>query len=240
MSTQVRERTSRSEVRQLRLTRLPFGLSAGEAIAALLAVVLLGWVLGYYFYSLGPEQDNLRRLEADLAEQQRNIIAGAQPASVGTRSAADIAKDALESLDTFKGSRLKPFSSGRIDLIREINALAKKNNVTLTSGIDMGSSAGESNGESDTAGEEKSNSRRKKTDEMLNAFPSVSFRFTVFGQYPTLRTFINELEHQKQFVVINSINLTNQEAKSTSRRSRGEGMSGVMLTIEMFAYFRPA
>jgi hypothetical protein len=222
------------------LTKLPFGLGIGESIAALIAIVLIVFVIAYYFSSLGPEQDNLRRLEAELAAQQRSIIASAQPTSETAHSAADMAKDALESLEDFKGSHLKPFSSGRIALINEINALAKKNNVTLTSGIDMGANAGEQNGESDEAGEKKSDSRRKKIDEMLNAFPSVSFRFTAFGQYPSLRTFINQLEHEKQFVVISSINLSNQEAKTPGRRSRAEGVSGVMVTIEMFAYFRPA
>jgi len=32
---------------------------------------------------------------------------------------------------------LRPLASGRIALINEINALAKKHNVQLTSGIDM-------------------------------------------------------------------------------------------------------
>ena len=82
--------------------------------------------------------------------------------------------------------------------------------------------------------------KRKKADDLLNAFPSVGFRFTVFGQYANVRNFINELEREKQFVVIDSVNLTNQEARTSSRRARGgEGASGIMLTIEMSAYFQP-
>lgn len=235
MSTHVRERVSRSEVRSISATGIPLGLTTGEAIAALFAVVSLVLVLVYYFSSLKPEQDRLRILEAELSEQQRNIVAsighgGEEPAFV------DMAKNALETLDAFKTSHLKPFSSGRINLIKEINALAKKNNVALTSGIDMGSSLGDSRVEGEkSTGETK----RKKADEMLSAIPSVAFRFTVFGPYSNLRTFINELEHDKQFVVINSVNLTSQEERTTSRRSRGEGTSGIMLTIEMSAYFQP-
>ena len=72
-------------------------------------------------------------------------------------------------------------------------------------------------------------------------FPSVSFRFTVFGQYSNVKTFINEVEREKQFVVINSVNFTNQEARAAGRRSRGGegGASGIMLGIEMSAYFQP-
>ena len=105
----------------------------------------------------------------------------------------------------------------------------------------MGSNLGESGSAGDNkSATGKSTSKRKKGDEITSAIPSVTFRFSAFGQYSNLRTFINELEHEKQFLVIDSINLANQEARTASRRSRGgEGSSGVMLTIEMSTYFQP-
>ncbi|MFY9573355.1 MAG: hypothetical protein WAV20_18305 [Blastocatellia bacterium] len=231
---------SRPAVRRISVTTMPFGLNPGEAIAALVAVVLLVSVMVYYFSSLRPEQDRLRILEMELDAQQKNIIANARPEGTEPASAQVTAMNALESLETFKSNHLKPFSSGRIALIKEINALAKKNSVTLTSGIDMGASIAEAGPDGETGAEaKKSVSKRKKTDEILNAIPSVSFRFTVFGQYSNLRTFINLIEQERQFLVVNSINLTNQEARVASRRSRGEGMSGIMLTIEMSGYFQP-
>lgn len=230
----------RSEVRPVRVAKIPFGLNLGETIAVLLAAVALVLVIVQYFSSLKPEQDSLRAVEAELDTQQRSIIANANPSGAPEVSAEDQAKIALESLETFRGSHLKSFSSGRIALIKEINALAKKNNVTLTSGIDMGADMGESGADGEQKAENKTTTRRKKADDLLNAFPSVGFRFTVFGQYPNIRTFISELEREKQFLVINSLNLTNQEAKTASRRARGgEGASGIMLTIEMSAYFQP-
>jgi len=239
LSTQVREGVSRAEVRPVGVARIPFGLSLGEAVAFLIAAAFLVIVVAQYFSSLKPEQNRLRALEAELDAQQRSIIANAKAPGTAEPNFVDEAKIALESLETFRGSQLKPFSSGRITLIREINALAKKNNVTLTSGIDMGADLGESENASDKAAENKV-TKRKKTDDLLSAFPSVGFRFTVFGQYTNVRTFINELERAKQFVVVNSVNLTNQEARTSSRRARGgEGASGIMLTIEMSAYFQP-
>lgn len=239
MSTQVRERVPRSEVRPVGVTKIPFGLNLAEAIAVLLAAAVLVWVVAQYFSSLKPEQDRLRAIEAELDAQQRSIVANAPKQGAPELSAEDQGKIALETLETFKGAHLKPFSSGRIALIKEINALAKKNNVTLTSGIDMGANLGESDAEGEKTSEETT-TKRKKTEDLLNAFPSVGFRFTVFGQYSNVRTFINEMEREKQFVVINSINLTNQEARTSSRRARGgEGASGIMLTIEMSAYFQP-
>lgn len=228
----------RSEARTFRIAKMPLGLSLGEAIAILLAAAVLLFAVAQYFSSLKPEQGRLRALEAELDAQQRSIIANAKP-GMTEPVVEDQAKIALESLETFKSTHLKPFSSGRIALIKEINALAKKNGVTLTSGIDMGANLVESDADGDK-GANNGTTTRKKSDDLLNAFPSVGFRFTVFGQYSNVRTFINALEHEKQFVVINSINLTNQEARTSSRRARGgDGTSGIMVTIEMSAYFQP-
>lgn len=240
MSTQVRERISRSVVRTVGSPKIPLGLNRGEIIAALVAVAILLLALTQYFSSLRPEQDRLRALEAQLEAQQQSIIKNTAAPGVVEANVEDEAKVALETLDTFKGNHLKPFSSGRIALIKEINALAKKNGVTLTSGIDMGANLVESDAEGEQQGDSRTTVRRKRAEDLLNAFPSVGFRFTVFGQYSNVRAFIHELEREKQFVVINSVNLTNQEARTASRRTRGgEGSSGIMLTIEMSAYFQP-
>lgn len=242
MSTQVRERVVRGAARPVSPAKIPFGLNAAEIIAVLVGIALLVWVSVYYFSSLKPQQDRLRALELEFADQQRSISAIATPVNKSQASSSDMAKDAIESLETFKNGHLKSFSTGRIDLIKEINALAKKHNVTLTSGIEMGASKGESAAEENKAGgkaDKKSSSTHKKSDEILTAFPNVTFRFTVFGQYPQVRAFINDLEREKQFLVIDSINLTNQEARTTSRRGRGEGVTGIMLTIDMSVYFQP-
>jgi hypothetical protein len=237
MSTRVRERVTRTEVRKIRTVSLPFGLRSGELIAAVLGLILIIWVTAYYFTSLRPQQEQLLVLENQFAEQQRNLAlnAGLTNASPG-KTPEDQAKETLDSLETFKGSHLRPFSSGRIDLIKEINALAKKNGVTLTSGIDMGAA---SITDSDKTAERPSAQQRNKADEIFNAFPNVSFHFTVFGQYTNLRAFINQLEHEKHFLVVKSINLSNQEARASSRRARSEVTSGILLTIEMSAYFQP-
>lgn len=237
MSAQVRERVSRVEPGRDRGTRLPFGLNAVESIAALVAVAILVAAVVYYLTSLRPLQDQLRGLQTELDRQQKNMILSTKPSDAAQRSPDDIARDAIESLESFKNSHLKPFSSGRIELIKQINALAKKDNVTLTSGIDMGGTAEES--DAAKSSDKTSGTQRNKTDEIFNAFPSVNFHFTVFGPYGSVRSFIDDLEHEKQFVVVRSVSLTNQEAKTNSRRARAEGISGIMLTIEMAAYFQP-
>jgi hypothetical protein len=236
VSAQVRERVSRVEVARRRTLKVPLGLNAGEVIAIVVAFVLGIWVVAYYFASLRPLQDQLRTLQTELDRQEKNLVLNSKPTGAAQKTPEELVKDTIESLDHFRGNYLKPYSSGRIDLIKEINALAKKNNVTLTSGIEMDSPSLESG---EKKNEKSRTSQKNKSDEIFNAFPSVNFHFTVFGQYSNIRAFINELEQEKQFLVVHSVSLVNQEARahSGSRRTRSEGLSGIMLTIEMQAYF---
>src|SRR4029078_1741465 len=168
MSAQVRERVSRSEVRTVKVSRLPLGLKPAEAIAAVLAIVVFVFAVFSYFSSLRPEQERLRLLQAEMDEQQRNIIASGN-VTAGDTPFVDTTQTALDSLNSFKTNHLKPFSSGRIELIKQINAIAKKNNVALTSGIEMGSSLGESAAADKAPADKKGPARRKKADEILNA-----------------------------------------------------------------------
>ena len=73
MSSQVRERVSKLEVRRVRVTRLPFGLSSAELVVAVLTLLFFLVVIVYYFTSLRPEQARLDRLQEDLKKAQSEI-----------------------------------------------------------------------------------------------------------------------------------------------------------------------
>jgi hypothetical protein len=93
-------------------------------------------------------------------------------------------------------------------------------------------------------GDEADSKRKKKTEEVLNAFPHLDVHFTVFGQYQNLRAFVNELEHNKQFLVMKTVSFQLQEDKggegggSRSRGRAGLG-SGLVLGVEASVYFQP-
>src|ERR1044072_5195870 len=159
MSSQVQERVSRAQSRRVRVARLPFGLSSGEIVAGILVLIFFIVVVIYYFTSLSPEQARLNRLEKELAKAKSDITLSSTPQQQGPSTASTV-KDALDSLQTFKSQYLKPLSSGRIALINQINALAKKNGVTLMSGIDMPL-------ENATQTEEQKNNRRKKAEDFF-------------------------------------------------------------------------
>lgn len=231
MSSQVRERVSLSRFRLSRASHSPLGLSVGEIIAALLALAALVFAVVYYFTALRPEQARLRGLEDELARQQRELATTAGAPTSGPGSASNV-QVALDSLSTFKGKYLRPLASGRIALINEINALAKKDNVQLTSGIDMPVEQGK------TADDKDASKRKKKSEDFLNVYPRMTMHFTAFGQYDTLRKFVDELQNSQQFLIIRTVSLQMQEDKSEGKRGHRIG-TGLSMGIEVVAYFRP-
>ncbi|MFL6216691.1 MAG: hypothetical protein ACJ74J_22605 [Blastocatellia bacterium] len=232
MSTQVGQQVSRLTVRR-KGARRSFGLSGPEIGAAIIALLAFVMALFYYFTALSPEQTRLRTQEQALQRINAELAATVTPASGPN---GPNAKDALASLQTFKSEYLKPLSSGRIALLNEVNALAKKHSVTLTSGIDMPL-------EKAAKGDEADSKRKKKTEEVLNAFPHLDVHFTVFGQYQNLRAFVNELEHNKQFLVMRTVSFQMQEDKGGEGGGRSRGRtnlgSGLVLAVEAAVYFQP-
>jgi Tfp pilus assembly protein PilO len=230
MSTHVRERLSRVQARSGGAARRPFGLSPAEIIVACLTLVVFTFVVIYYFSSLRPEQERLNRVEADY-EELRNQLRGSPQNAGPAAPEVDSGKAAVDSLEQFKSGYLKPVTQTKIALFNEINALARNNKVVLASGIELA--------ELNLARTEKQKDEsRVKGEDAINTFPKLAGHFTVAGEYASLRQFIRDLESSKQFVVVNSINLINQEGKQ-----RGEEgprlVSGIMLTIDFTAPVRP-
>lgn len=233
---QVRERVSRLDVGAPRIKTLPFGLTGVEIVAAFITLAFLAIAFTYYWTSLRPEQARLRQLERQLADQQRDLVP-ITPGVASTVSPSDAARDALESLERFKTGHLKAMRSGEIQLLRDLNAMAKKNGVQLTSGIDT-TPRMPGQTEEDTSGAKKT-PKQRKPEEILNVFPTLAARLSVAGEYTNLRSFISELESSKQFLVVKTISIINQEGKTTGRNRRNEAAGGLVLSIEMTAYFHP-
>lgn len=233
---QVRERLSRIDVGSPRVKTLPFGLTGLELVAAFIAAAFLAIAVTYYWTSLRREQAHLRQVEQQFVDQQRDIdpSTGGAPS---TASPSDVAREALDSLERFKTGHLKPRRSGEIDLLNELNALAKKSGVQLTSGIDTTSKT-PGQAEEDATTEKKA-AKIRKQEEIVNAFPELDARFSVAGEYANLRSFISALEGSRQLIVVKTIGITSQEGKAPGRGQRGQAAaSGLVLSIEMTAYFR--
>jgi hypothetical protein len=229
MSSQVRERISRIEVRQIKLPARPFGLSPAELIAAASVLLFFVLVVTYYFTSVKPEQDRLRELEVQHNAQQSVIDTSLQNQASGANPTQDTAKQALDSLNAFKSSQLtsKARARGEAELFKEINALAKKNNLQLMSGIEVRPNS-----------EQKSGEKSKSMEQSMDVFPKLDIHFSVFGQLSNLRTFIHELERNNHFLVIETLSLTSVEAEEGRRGRSVQASSGISLAINMTAYFQ--
>jgi hypothetical protein len=233
---QVRERISRVNVRSPSVKSLPFGLSWVEILSLTVAVIVVAVAVTRYWTALRPAQVRLHQLEQQLADQQRDLVLNSGGVTT-TTSPGDVAQQTLDSLDQFKTNHLKRLQSGEIDLFNEVNALAKKSSVQLMSGIDTTRKLpGQSEGDAESG--QKKTSKQRKPEEILGVFPALAARFSVSGEYTNLRSFISALEGSKQFLLVNTVNITNQEGRITGRSRRNEAAGGLMLSIEMIAYFR--
>ena len=229
MSSHVRERVSRVETRQIKVPARPFGLSLAELLAAAAVLIFFVLVITFYFTSVKPEQDHLRELEIQHNAQQSVIDANLQNNTGSANTSQDAAKDALDSLNTFKNSQLtsKSRARGEAELFKEINALAKKNNLQLMSGIEVRPNV-----------EQKSNSKGKSMEQSMDVFPKLDIHFSVFGQLSNLRAFIHELERNNHYIVIDTLSLTSVEAEEGRRSRNVASSSGISLAINMTAYFQ--
>ncbi len=233
MVTQVKEQTVKAKKFSTSSSK-PFGLSYPELISAVVVVLFIVFVLTYYFTTLGPLQsevrdlqkqvDGLKKTEADMINNSQKLV----------EQQSDMGSAALESLEEFKSSRLKPLRVGRITLINEINGLAKKHAVQLTSGIDMNLDTADTKIEDDKKDDKKASSRS-----FLSVFPNVKARFTVAGDYAKLRAFISELESNKQFLTIDSLNLTALREGGGEGSRKKTAVSGIGLAIDLTAFFYP-
>ncbi len=238
MITQVKEREASTLYSLKAEARKPFGLTYPELLFLCLALIGSIGVGIYYYSTLSHEQSDmnaLRRQIASLSKAETDLKAAS---NVNKQAQEDLAKTALESLESFKSVYLKNLSQGRIALIEAINNLAKKDGVRLMSGIAM--TANKTG--ADSSGDKK-NTKKKGAESLGSVFPSLKINFTVAGEYKNLREFINDVEANKQFVTINSITLTSiKEREGGSVRSGGrrtaQVASGISLAIDMTAYFQ--
>lgn len=213
-----------------RAVKMPLGLRPMEIAVSLLMILIVILVAYYYVSTLQPEQERLSALERRDDELNR-LLTEAQAKS-NEPPKVDVAQVALESLNTFKERRLRTQMRGEIALYKDINSLAKKHNLQLMSGIEM---------EREGDVKEEEGQSIKKGEELLKVYPETHIRYTVAGDYQSLRTFISELEQNPQFLVIKAVNLITVERDAAAQGGRGRrgGSSSVGLSIEMTAYFHP-
>ena len=214
-------------------------LSLVEIIALLMALVFFGVVTFFYFTKVQPLQSQLDALK------QRESAAKLQVEKYTTdeqkrQQQASNAEAILASLRTFE-VYLKSDERGMTEIINEIDTLGKKHGV-LTG--DSSYRVAEADQPVDGTGQQK---QKTSSDDKQKIYPALGIDTNVIGEYPNLRRFLADLEHSRQFLIINGLTFqgesdkVRQQAQKTGKAklqmSSPEGVP-VSLKIEMDTYFQ--
>jgi Tfp pilus assembly protein PilO len=222
-----------------RLRRVRFGargsmlgitelIGLGGSALVLLAVVFL------YVYLLVPSRSKLVSLQLERSRLQTQLRRS-QEVVQGGRTTQETVVAITQSLDEFENQRLINSAKGRMELYDVINDLITKNGLRNTSGPTY--TPLESIGSKTAAGATKSTSTKWQS-----AYPGISINLTVEGQYQNLRRFIRDIEANKQFIIINSVELekaTETRAAVAAEESAVKtGAAPVSLRLDLATYFQ--
>jgi len=202
---------------------------AGSALILLLVVVC-------YLYFLLPANSRLDALQSERSRLQTQLLSSQAVVRQGVSTEATVQK-ITQSLDDFESKQLLAANQGRMSLYESLNLLIRKNGLRNTSGPTYtplepaGSKAG-------AAG------TRTASTKWQSIYPGIAISVTVEGQYPNLRRFIQDLETNKQLVIINSVEMERatetNSAPSAAEGAPTDGTNGalVSLRLEMATYFQ--
>jgi Tfp pilus assembly protein PilO len=225
----------RARLHSLNFSRQQRILGPAELIALACSFLILVLVIGSYLYFLLPARSRLATLQLERARLQSRLRNTQEVVRQGESTEATVQKIA-QSLDAFESKQLLAANRGRMGLYDSLNELIRKNGLRNTSGptyITL-----------DPAGSKTaaSNTRSANT-KWQSIYPGIAISLTVEGPYANLRRFVRDIEANKQFIIVNSVEL--ERATETNSSPAAEGSSGgetqgslVSLRLEMATYFQ--
>ena len=199
-------------------------------------LILLLVVVGYLYF-LVPANSRLVALQAQrslLQTQLRDL----QSAVNRDESTEASVQRINQSLDDFESNQLLGADRGRMGLYDSLNVLIRKNGLRNTSGPTY-APLEPSDSKMGTSGSRSANTKWQ------SIYPGIAINVTVEGQYQSLRRFIRDLETNKQFIIINSVELEHSTETNNSPAAEDESATGargslVSLRLEMTTYFQRA
>ena len=209
-----------------------------EIIALAGSFFILIVVVVAYLYFLMPARSRLETLQLERARLQTQLRTSQEVVQRGQTTEATV-QTITQSLDAFENNQLLGANRGRMGLYDSLNVLIRKNGLRNTSGpayvpLEPAGS------KSATSGAKAANTKWQ------SIYPGIAISLTVEGPYQNLRRFVRDLETNRQFVIINSVELERatetDSAPSTDEASAGGGARSafVSLRLEMTTYFQRA
>lgn len=232
--------------------RGPFGLPELGALA-FAALLLLAAVLSYLLL-LAPQRSRAQSLDAE-SESLKQLLASQQQ-NIGTsKDTEQRVSEILKSLNDFEVGHLGHASSGTKTVIEELNRLITKNNLRISGGISFTQLQETVPGAESTPRTRRPSGEESGQRVVQSVFPGIGVALTVEGTYPNLRRFIRDIEGDRQFVVINTVELEGVTDANTAEQLAPPVNNGVTpgaqtqtpargalvsLRLDMATYFRRA
>jgi Tfp pilus assembly protein PilO len=192
----------RAHLERLRHSRRRSALGPAEVAGLVGAAVILLAAVFAYFSFLVPAQLRLQQATVQRAELQNAFKQSSEGLKLNTDKQTAV-QEISQSLTDFEGNTLSSRGEGRVALYDELNGLIRTNNLRNTSGptyVPL-----------DALGEDgkavSAASTRTGNAKWQSLYPGIGVSLTVEGQYGNLRRFIRDIESNKHFLIINSVQL---------------------------------
>ncbi len=221
-------------LRNFSLSRRQGMVGPAEVVGLAGSFLILLLVIVSYIYFLVPARSRLERLQLERTRLQSQLRNSQDKLTHGQTTEATV-QTITQSLDTFENQQLVGANPGRMSLYDSLNVLIRKNGLRNTSGpsyvpLESLSATG-------TSGNRSSNTKWQ------SIYPGIAISMTVEGPYQNLRRFVRDIEMNKQFVIINSVELERSTEGNTAplADAAAEGApapSQVSLRLEMATYFQ--
>lgn len=200
---------------------------AGSGLILLLVVVS-------YLYFLAPARSRLDALQSERSRRQTELR-NSQDVVVKGKSTEATVQTITKSLEDFEGKKLAGATTGRMSLYDSLNLLIRKNGLRNTSGPTYTPL--------EPAGAKSATGARSANTKWQSVYPGIAISVTVEGPYGNLRQFVQDIEINKQFVIINSVELERATETNSSPSTEGEASGPprgalVSLRLEMATYFQ--
>ncbi|HEY0173306.1 MAG TPA: GspMb/PilO family protein [Pyrinomonadaceae bacterium] len=247
----------RTRLDSFRATRRRGALGLPEFAAVAIAALLLLTAIMAYLFLLVPARSRRESLKIERGDMERMLQS--QRTNIGEgKDTQQRAADILSSLERFEIDHLGLASSGTKTVVEELNRLILKNNLRISGGVNFRQLQETAPGPEGAPRARRSTSSGDETGQRIeqSVFPGIGVTLTVEGTYPNLRRFIRDIEADRQFVVVNTVELEG----TTDSNAAGapapvvpgpEGVAApqpqtpsrnalVSLRLDMAAYFRRA
>jgi Tfp pilus assembly protein PilO len=206
-----------------------------EVIGLAGSLLILLLVVVSYVYFLLPAKSRLEALQSERSRRQTQLLASRDIVQKGETTEAMVGK-ITSSLNDFESQQLLGVDRGRMGLYDSLNVLIHKNGLRNTSGPTYTplEAAGSKTGATGT---------KSANTKWQSIYPGIAISVTVEGPYQNLRHFIRDLETNKQFVIINSVELERSTESNNLPVAEGEPTGAprgslVSLRLEMATYFQ--